>query len=168
MTIFELFSDWSGKRKKWDGKLGLSFFCQKPTQFHPEWSAYQFSESSYQPILTHFDLLAPPSPSQIIDKMLVGGEISNLLADPTLNYRRTPICSPPGPSPGAPAPLGPISRAVVFSRWKVVSRPLGSGKLTGLGFFWRRGLPPGLGFPGNSQHWVWGGVLTPPNLVRQH
>ena len=25
MTIFELFSEWSGKPKKWDGKLELSF-----------------------------------------------------------------------------------------------------------------------------------------------
>ena len=152
VTIFELFSEWSGKRKKWDGKLGLSFFCQKPTQFHLEWSAYQFSESSDRPILTHFDLPAPQNPSQIIAKMRVGGEVSNLLADPTLNYLRTPIFSRPGPSPGAPAPLGPISRAVVFGRWKVVSIPLVSGKLTTLGFLGRGRLSQKFRLPGNYAH----------------
>ena len=117
MTIFELFSDWSGKRKKWDGKLGLSFFYQKPTQFYPEWYAYQFRESSDRPMLTHVYLPAPQNPSQIIAKLLVGGGPSDLPADPTLNGLRTPVFSPRGPSPDAPAPLGPIPREVVFGMW---------------------------------------------------
>ena len=37
-------------------------------------------------------------------------------------------------------------------RWKVVCRPLGSGKLTTLGFCRSRGLPPGLGIPVKSPH----------------
>ena len=41
VAIFELFLEWSGKCKKWDGKLDSTLFRQKRTRFHPEWSAYQ-------------------------------------------------------------------------------------------------------------------------------
>ena len=33
MALLELFSEWDGKRKKWDGKFVLSFFCRKHSQF---------------------------------------------------------------------------------------------------------------------------------------